>query len=243
MILCLEVLSTILSLLYTFLFFWMLHTFLPVRKHWGLRIPAFLCFCYIADVIIYSNDLSNLLGVLVGFLLYVMLFHQGRWMAKAAAVLVFYPALIAINYLMLDTSSRLFFSFTGASGDSSLIPWSPEDYLWSTLFHTAALFLRLLFWALAWFCLRRYLGQISASLTSSMWLIVDTLMLAPFVAIFTILCFLPENIAIVYPICFASIFSSFGCIYLPPISVPRSKPPTGPGPGETENLLQGPPSR
>ena len=214
MILCLEVLSTILSLLYTFLFFWMLHTFLPVRKHWGLRIPAFLCFCYIADVIIYSNDLSNLLGVLVGFLLYVMLFHQGRWMAKAAAVLVFYPALIAINYLMLDTSSRLFFSFTGASGDSSLIPWSPEDYLWSTLFHTAALFLRLLFWALAWFCLRRYLGQISASLTSSMWLIVDTLMLAPFVAIFTILCFLPENIAIVYPICFASIFSSFGCIYL-----------------------------
>lgn len=47
-----------------------------------------------------------------------------------------------------------------------------------------------------------------------MWLIVDTLMLAPFVAIFTILCFLPENIAIVYPICFASIFSSFGCIYL-----------------------------
>lgn len=168
MILCLEVLSTILSLLYTFLFFWMLHTFLPVRKHWGLRIPAFLCFCYIADVIIYSNDLSNLLGVLVGFLLYVMLFHQGRWMAKAAAVLVFYPALIAINYLMLDTSSRLFFSFTGASGDSSLIPWSPEDYLWSTLFHTAALFLRLLFWALAWFCLRRYLGQISASLTLSL---------------------------------------------------------------------------
>ena len=214
MILCLEVLSTILSLLYTFLFFWMLHTFLPVRKHWGLRILAFLCFCYIADVIIYSNDLSNLLGVLVGFLLYVMLFHQGRWMAKAAAVLVFYPALIAINYLMLDASGRLFFSFTGASGDSSLIPWSPEDYLWSTLFHTAALFLRLLFWAVAWFCLRRYLGQISASLTSSMWLIVDTLMLAPFVAIFTILCFLPENMAIVYPICFASIFSSFGCIYL-----------------------------
>ncbi len=90
-ILCLEVLSTILSLLYTFLFFWMLHTFLPVRKHWGLRIPAFLCFCYIADVIIYSNDLSNLLGVLVGFLLYVMLFHQGRWMAKSRCRTGFLP--------------------------------------------------------------------------------------------------------------------------------------------------------
>lgn len=229
MILCLEVLSTILSLLYTFLFFWMLHTFLPVRKHWGLRIPAFLCFCYIADVIIYSNDLSNLLGVLVGFLLYVMLFHQGRWMAKAAAVLVFYPALIAINYLMLDTSSRLFFSFTGASGDSSLIPWSPEDYLWSTLFHTAALFLRLLFWALAWFCLRRYLGQISASLTSSMWLIVDTMMLAPFVAIFTILCFLPwKTLLSSTPSVLPPSFPALAAFIWPPISVPRSKPPTGP---------------
>ena len=45
-------------------------------------------------------------------------------------------------------------------------------------------------------------------------MIVDVLMLAPFVAIATILLFMPENILIVYPICAASIVSSFGCIYL-----------------------------
>lgn len=40
------------------------------------------------------------------------------------------------------------------------------------------------------------------------------LILASFVAIFTIIYFMPEDNAIVYPICGASIFSSFGCMYL-----------------------------
>ena len=40
------------------------------------------------------------------------------------------------------------------------------------------------------------------------------LILASFVAIFTIIYFMPENTVIVYPICGASIFSSFGCMYL-----------------------------
>ena len=38
--------------------------------------------------------------------------------------------------------------------------------------------------------------------------------LASFVAIFTIIYFMSEDTAIVYPICGASIFSSFGCMYL-----------------------------
>ena len=47
-----------------------------------------------------------------------------------------------------------------------------------------------------------------------MWWMVDAVMLAPFVCIFIIIYFMPEEMAIVYPVCFASIFSSFGCIYV-----------------------------
>ena len=60
----------------------------------------------------------------------------------------------------------------------------------------------------------KYLCRITSSLTLRMWLIVDVLTLASIVAIFTIIYFLPEEIAVVYPICTASIVSSFGCIYL-----------------------------
>ena len=120
--------------------------------------------------------------------------------------------LIAINYLMLDIGGRIFKAMTHATYEETLV--SPELTLISTAIHTFSLFLRLLFWVGAWLVLRRFLSKISSHLTLRMWLIVDMLVLASFVAIFTILYFMPEDTLISYPICGASIFSSFGCMYL-----------------------------
>ncbi len=120
--------------------------------------------------------------------------------------------MIAINYLMLDIGGRLFFSSTQAAYEE--VAGSPELMLISTTIHTVSLLLRLLFWIGAWLVLRKFLSKITSRLNTQMWLIVDMLMLASFVAIFTIIYFMPEDTAIVYPICGASIFSSFGCMYL-----------------------------
>lgn len=213
MIYFLSILSRILNWSYAFIFFRILCSFIPSRKEWPLRILSFFLNSMFAFNIVYSNDLPNLLGALVGFAGYIIVFHRGKWTEKLAAVLVFYPAVIAVNYLMQDMGSRLFFACTGAPPDPDL-GWTQEFYLISTSFYTMSLFLRLLFWIFAWLFLRKYLHQITSNLTTQMWLIVNTLMLASFVAIFTIIYFLPEEIAVVYPICVASIFSSFGCIYL-----------------------------
>ena len=62
--------------------------------------------------------------------------------------------------------------------------------------------------------LRRYLGRITETLTTRMWLVVGALMLAPLSLFFTMIYFMPEEASIIYPSCIASIFSSFGCIYL-----------------------------
>lgn len=213
MIYFLSILSWILNWSYAFVFFQILCGFIPSRKGWPLRILSFFLSSMFAFTIVYSNDLPNLLGALVGFVVYIIVFHRGKWTEKLAAVLVFYPAVIAVNYLMQDIGSRLFFACTGAPPDSDL-GWTQEFYFISTSFYTMSLFLRLLFWIFALFFLRKYLHQITSNLTTQMWLIVNTLMLASFVAIFTILYFLPEEMVVVYPICVASIFSSFGCIYL-----------------------------
>ena len=90
----------------------------------------------------------------------------------------------------------------------------PTLMLISTAIYTVSLLLRLLFWIGAWLVLRRFLEKIPSHLNIETWLIIDMLILASFVAIFTIIYFMPENTAIVYPICGASIFSSFGCMYL-----------------------------
>lgn len=207
-----EILSFLLAWGYTAVFFLILKAFLPLRENMVLKVIAFLVCGYLADSIIYSNDAGSLFGTMVLFLLYVLLFYRGTFMEKLSVMLVFYPALIAINYLMLDTGGRLFQIVTQASYEEALR--SPTLMLVSTAIHTVSLLLRLLFWIGAWLILRRFLAKIPSHLNTKTWLIIDMLILASFVAIFTIIYFMPEDTTIVYPICGAAIFSSFGCMYL-----------------------------
>lgn len=212
MIRFLEILSFLLAWGYTFVFFGIIKTFLPLRQNWFIKIAAFLVCGYLADSIIYSNDLDSLLGTMALFFVYILIFYRGALMEKVSVLLVFYPALIAINYLMLDIGGRLFFSMTQTTHEEMI--QSPKLMLISTTIHTVSLLLRLLFWSGTWSILRKFLSKITSRLNTQMWLIIDMLMLASFVAIFTIIYFMPEDTAIVYPICGASIFSSFGCMYL-----------------------------
>ena len=212
MIRFLEIFSFLLAWGYTFVFFWIIKTFLPLRRNWFAKIAAFLVCGYLADSIIYSNDLGSLLGTMALFFAYILIFYCGTPMEKVSVLLVFYPALIGINYLMLDIGGRLFFTTTQTTYEE--MAGDPELMLISTTIHTISLLLRLLFWIGAWLILRKFLSKITSHLNTQMWLIIDMLMLASFVAIFTIIYFMPEDTAIVYPICGASIFSSFGCMYL-----------------------------
>lgn len=212
MIRLLEVCSFLLSWGYAFVFYQILRSFLPLRKKLILKIIAFFVCGYLADTIIYSNDLGGLLGTMLAFFVYVLLFYKGTFMEKISLILVFYPALISVNYLMLDVGGRLFKLATNATFEETL--QDERLMLISTLFHTVSLLLRLLFWIAAWLILRKFLSKLPSHLNVRTWMIIDMLMLASFVAIFTIIYFMPENTAIVYPICGAAIFSSFGCMYL-----------------------------
>lgn len=212
MIRVLEVLTFGLNTGYVFVFFCILKMFLTLRKNWLVKIAAFIAFHFIADAIIYSNDLDCLLLSLAGFFFYLTVFYRGALMEKLSVLLVFYPSLISINYLMLDIGSRIFFAMT--RDVPAELRYSPDRMLLDTGLHAFSLFLRLLFWIGAWMVLRKFISNIANHLTMRMWLIIDMLMLASFVAVFTIIYFMPRDTLIVYPICCASIFSSFGCMYL-----------------------------
>ena len=208
----LGILSFLLVWGYGFVFFWIIKTFLPLRQNRIVKWAAYLAFVFIADTIVYSNDLDALLGAMAAFILYLLIFHRGTLLEKLSLLLMFYPALIAVNYLMLDVGGRLLKLYTHASFEQ--INRSPQLTLVGTAFHAVSLLLRLLFWVGAWLALRRFFPKLPLRLGAKTWLITDMLMLASFVAIFTIIYFMPEDAGIVYPICGASIFSSFGCMYL-----------------------------
>ncbi len=214
MIRFMEICSDLLAYGYVFVFLCMICSFLPMRRNWFLRIAGIGAIDILATSIIYSNDPYGLLGAMGGFFLYFFVFHVGKMIEKVTAVLIFCPAMIAVNYLMEETGKKIFFALTNAPRSPAEDGWTYEYYLASTGIHMISLLVRLLFWVAAWCFLRKYLRQITPSLTAKMWIIVNVLLLAPFVAIATILLFMPENIVIVYPICVASIVSSFGCVYL-----------------------------
>ena len=137
MIRFLDTVTFLLACAYGFVFFVILKTFLPLRKTKGLKILAFFVLLPLADVTIYSNDLANLLGVLLGFAVYIALLHRGRPLQKLTALLVFYPSFIAVNYLMQDIGCRIFFWSTGAP-DLDSGGWTDRMWLLSTAFHTCS---------------------------------------------------------------------------------------------------------
>lgn len=206
----LDAISYILQSGYVLVFFLLLHSFLSLRQNILLRILALFAGAPIFVVIVYSNDLPNLLFPMVGFLLYTAVFFRGRFIEKLTAVLVFYPAMIAVNYLMTDIGSRLYFWITDAPDEGR----TREMYLTEALLIMIFMLVRLIFWLAAWALLQKYLKRIAQNLTFRMWLIVDVLMLAPITAIFTIIYFLPDEIMVVYPICIVSVISSFGGVGL-----------------------------
>ena len=67
MIRFLEIVSFVLAWGYTLVFFLILRAFLPLRKNLFLKIAAFVVCGYLADSIIYSNDLGSLLGTMALF--------------------------------------------------------------------------------------------------------------------------------------------------------------------------------
>ena len=109
MIAFLDGLSFILEWVYVFVFFRIWYSFLPLRKNRIMKILAVIPFSFMAVCVIYSNELTNLTFLLIGMIVYVIVFHRGAWVEKATAVLIFYPALVAVNYLMLDSGMKFFY--------------------------------------------------------------------------------------------------------------------------------------
>lgn len=211
MIMVMDLLSLLFKMASGFLFFWIIKTLLPLKQNIFLKIIAVIIYFYIADAVIYANDLVNMSGFLILFFISLLLLHSSRFIEKISVLLVLYPTVIAVNYLMLDIGSRIFFGITAAPPSG---PRTPGEYILSTFVHMLSLSFRLLFWLTAWLIMKRFLKKINLSLPTRMWLFVDVLILAPFVAVSTIIYFMPNETAIMYPICIASIISSFGCIYL-----------------------------
>lgn len=207
MISILDSLRYILGYIYVFALYKAIAVVIPTRRHWLLKVLAFLVLSNLAPVVIFLNDPWNISLALVGFAAYIFIFYTGKREKKVTAFLIFYPTVIAVNFLQQNLFSDLFFAVSHAPNPNhdpggSLTNWSMETLLLSTAIYTLSQVARLLFWVGAWFFLRRYRQQIaSENLEKRSWLIADAVMLVPTMAVFTAIFFITQANYIVYPLC------------------------------------------
>ena len=209
----LDSLCYVLNFIYVFVVYKAIAVVIPTRRHWLLKVLAFLVLLNLAPVIIFLNDPWNISLALVGFAAHILIFYSGKWEKKVTAFLIFYPTVIAVNFLQQNLFGDLFFVVRQAlspnhdSGGSQ--NWSMETLLLSTAIYTLSQAVRLLFWVGAWFFLRRYRQQIaSENMEKQSWLIADVVMLVSTTAIFTTIFFITQANYIVYPLCVVIILGS-----------------------------------
>ncbi len=212
MIILLQVCAVALQVAYQFVFYWILHTFLPLRKGRGRRIAAFFVSLTFTDIIIYQNDLTNILVAFCALSIYLAVFHQGRLAEKASAVFIFYPIMVSMNFLMMDLASRIFFAVSAGMDLSFKQPQAA--LLVDRGICVGQNMVHLLFWGGIWLFLRNPLQDVRQNLTDKMWLIVDSVILVSGIACFTTIYFVEDAPFVVYPVCISSVFSSLGCVCL-----------------------------
>lgn len=213
MISCLQFITFLLMFSYQILFYWMLHTFIPLKNSIPMRVVAFFFSFYIANAIIYRNDLDSILLSFCALTIYLLVFHQGGIIEKMTAVFIFYPIMISINFLMMDIFGQIFFAVTGQT-EPGAGGWPEEILVVEAAIYLGQNFVRLLFWTAVWLFLREPLQKIRLNLTTKMWLIVDSIIIVSGVACFTTIYFITDQSAIIYPLCIAAVFSSLGCVCL-----------------------------
>ncbi len=213
MIFYLDFISFLVTLGYQFLFYWMLHTFIPLKKNRQMRVAAFFLSLCLSDVVVYQNDLYNILLPFLALVVYLLVFHQGRIIEKITAVFIFYPIMISINFLMMDIASNMFFAVTGTT-EPGAGGWPEEILAVQAAISTGQNLVRFLFWGAIWLFLRKPLVQIRLNLTDKMWMIVDSIIMVSGVACFTAIYFITGPSPMIYPLCIAAVFSSLGCVCL-----------------------------
>lgn len=203
----LDILCMALAYLYTFVMYQVIASILPTRKNWVVKLLTFLALKQLAGTIIFLNDPWNISLAMIGFAAYIFIFYSGKWEKKTSAFLIFFPMIIAVNFLQQNLFSDLFFAVSHAPTpmrdvNGNLTNWSEKVLLLSTAIYSLSHIARLLFWGGAWLYLRRYREQIaSENIGKRTWLIADILMLVPTTALFTAIFFITQANYIVYPLC------------------------------------------
>ena len=122
-----------------------------------LRVPAWFLCTLVSCVVILPQDPVNILLVLLLFFL-ATFFFSGSWYMKVSAVMILFPIVTAVNFLLNNMGTKIFFTFWGGMGFANL------------LFSNVAEIIPMTFWYIFYRVMRQRLQKARQLLDRRSWL-------------------------------------------------------------------------
>ena len=202
MIAFLEILAFLIVAANAFFLYQILKLFFPMRGSRTVQLLAFIPCLFIADVVIFPQDVTNIVLLLAGFIVFTNIFYEGSLIKKLSAVIIFYTMVTALNYFTQDLGFQIY------------LLSSNESVVYSTLLHTLTMSMRIPLWLAVWRLSKHRLSNIVELLNTKMWLLLGGIGIAVFASLLIVLSFMPESPFIGYPVALASMITSFAGLYL-----------------------------
>lgn len=188
-------------LLTAFYFYKMIHCFVATKNTLFFKLLLYFLSIALTSTPIYAGDPTNIIGLLVIFLLISLTALQGNLLQRISPLFILYPLVVSINFLMDDYGIYLWTSL-GA------------DYAQGLLIRVVFLIVRLLLWLAILTFFQRYIVE-NQLLDTPTWIVLDLICLTPLITMISlILLSTPSQAFNIYPTAFACIVTSLSSIYL-----------------------------
>lgn len=201
-----QLLSAVTSLPFGALIFLIVKQFLPLRKeHTFLKIIEIILITLPSSIIIYPEEATGILSALLILFILLLVFHKQSLFMKFSAVILIFPLITAVSYLMEDFSYMIWLH--GFNKDMSSIG--------ETFLHRLFIMLKVPIWYGIYRCIKLWIPSAIRDLPRRMWFLIDMISLASFVGIVTAIYSVTIHTGyLAYPACFVGLASTLGCCYL-----------------------------
>ena len=186
-----------------YIFYKLLAGFLQTRKSILLRLGGWYLLMVSLTMPALPNDPVNITFTMPLFLIGIILAYAENWVVWISTALIFYPIIVAYNYMWYDFTGRIFFRFFAECGENA-------NHVCSTLSYASVP----LFWYFVWQKYGKRLERITRFLDKKSWILLDVICLASLASVFVSIYYTPEETYKVYPCMIASIVTGIGCLLL-----------------------------
>lgn len=179
--------------------------FVDIKENKVFKFIAFAGLSVVATVIIYVNDIFNVIYTLIGYIILMILCYQGSIVKRVSVVMVVYPIIVSIN-LFVNSFDFTLGSIFGYSIDSLLV--NRFDYItWNYVL------------ALIWFgiynMVKDKIWYAKQYINDKTWILIDIICLAPLISIILTIIFTGYNeVYRAYMIAFVCLISNIGIMFL-----------------------------